>query len=64
LGEVEPSQTQKHAGGGTGIKAAPMERSKYSRTGNKTDPYVVRAMERARNKIKDCIVQMNGKHVN
>jgi hypothetical protein len=63
LGEVESNRSQKQVGGGI-YKAAPLERSKYSKAGNKCDPYVVRAIERAQNKIKDCIFQMNGRHVN
>ncbi len=64
LGEIEMNRTPKQIGGGTGYKAAPMERSQYSKTGAKGDPYVVRAIERAQRKIKDCIFQVNGRNAN
>lgn len=55
----EPKST-----GGPSFQAAPLERLKYKQTGNKPDPYVVRAMERAQNKLKSKMVQMNGGHSN
>jgi len=60
--EIETSKETKSPGSETIFKAAPMERIKQ--TGNKTDPYVLRAMERAQHKLKGRMYQMNGGHVN
>ncbi len=65
MGEKEANRTPKYGNSKeNGFKAAPLERSKYSNPGNKSDPYVVRAMQRAQTKIKSCIFQINGRHVN
>lgn len=64
MGSMETSREPKSAGNGTSFNAAPMERLKYKQTGNKPDPYVVRAMARAQNKLKSKMVQINGGRVN
>lgn len=64
MGSLEISRELKPSGSGTSFKAAPLERLKYTQTGNKPDPYVVRAMARAQSKLKSRMVQMNGRHVN
>ena len=61
----ESSQNSKSASNGTSFKAAPLERLPYKQTGAKPDPYVVRAMARAQNKLKSRMVHMNGGgHIN
>lgn len=61
---METSRKSKSAGGGTRFKAAPLERLPYKDTGAKPDPYVIRAMARAQNKLKNKMVHMNGGHIN
>jgi hypothetical protein len=61
---MEPSHNSKSTGNGTSFKAAPLERLPYKQTGNKPDPYVIRAMARAQNKLKSKMIQMNGGHPN
>lgn len=61
---MDTSRKSKPAGGGTRFKAAPLERSSYKETGTKPDPYVVRAMARAQNKLKNKMVHINGGHLN
>lgn len=62
MGDNETNNETKSTGSETSFKAAPMERLKQ--TGNKIDPYVLRAMERAQHKLKVRVDQMNGGHVN
>ena len=63
MGNTEADKESKINGSNAIFKAAPMERLKYTQAGNKPDPYVVRARERAQNKLKDRMYQMNGGHI-
>jgi hypothetical protein len=65
LGETLQEEGLKSAAKNQEYQAEPIERvSNPSHSGYRQDPYVVRATERAKIKIRNRIFQVNGGHAN
>jgi len=63
LGEVIHEGGSKSVGKGHDYQAEPIERpSDSSHSGQKKDPYVIRATERAKTKTRNRIFELNGGH--